>query len=147
MPRAPVARVAPGVETPSRLSPWGSAKPDLAPIHKFGTWATAQCNRFTSTQRAFEKHGIGDLPHLSGPIHNDLVEPFLHSALLATQQSHVRRKGEPAITPGLVQGLDDALQRLHFYQLAGLQTQALNRSGLGASAPILAQELPAHSPE
>jgi aldehyde dehydrogenase (NAD+) len=68
------------------------AKPNLPPIDEFAARTTAECHVGTSAEGTFQVNGVAELPHLSCPIHNQLVDPPGHLLLFAGQQTHVRRK-------------------------------------------------------
>src|SRR5438552_1192226 len=81
------------------------AKPNLPPIGKFAARASTKGDTGASTKRAFQKHGVAELPHLSRAIHDYLVDLLLHPMLLATQEAHGRRKIQSAIMRTLIQRL------------------------------------------
>src|ERR1700720_3498591 len=114
----------------------GSAQPNFPPISDFAARAPthAKAHKGASAGRTFERHRVTELPHLSRPIYDYLVEPPLHSAPSAAPQTHVRREIQSAVIPALVQGFDDALHRFHFDPFSRLEIQACRRRGVPVSA-------------
>jgi hypothetical protein len=58
-------------------------EPNLPPIDEFPPRASTESHMGASAHRALQVHGIAELAHLSGPIHNEFVDPPLDASLPA----------------------------------------------------------------
>jgi hypothetical protein len=60
-----------------------SREPNLSPIDEFAPRASTKGHMRASAHRTLQVDGIAELAHLSGPIHDELVDPPLDASLPA----------------------------------------------------------------